>query len=469
MKKFGIIVILLLVLTAGGISAAHSVIGSNLQNITVKETTLSGDKSQADGVTLHMGFLMLQSSSTPGFEASYSVEENKVFDCGVKKTTDKEDTIPHVFLGWEYPGYERNDVSEMEDIQDVAESGEKALGIPASEVLKQIDVAENGKKTRHTFVVADYLDYLPVVLVNYDFPEDIDLEYDRTPGVDFRYPEPTMLHSSYFQVPVPNDLEAILAIAKDKYGNVQSWSVDIHTSLEIESDGILSNETIYLATSGLRRLHSNGTSSHLMDMPRETHGIHRIPLEKRNQSHWLDMDKAECVYFFDQGEQVLQMSKSTSGKELLLYTKLNDEIFLSVIEESSMECLQKLSLGKELRQFDVILEEENYQFFLDENKNFVLVDITDGRYTKKFSGTLDTYATPSAIDYNGEKLAYATCPGYDLEGNNTNPYYYTLQIYTKQGLVYSGFFEPSLTSADQRAFFVDAIDVTFDKKKSQGE
>ena len=50
MKKFGIIVILLLVLTAGGISAAHFVINGQRNDVTITETTLAGDRSQADGI-----------------------------------------------------------------------------------------------------------------------------------------------------------------------------------------------------------------------------------------------------------------------------------------------------------------------------------------------------------------------------------------------------------------------------------
>lgn len=474
MKKFGIIAIVLLAVTLGGVGAAHVVINSSLQDMTVKETTISGDKHQADGVTLHMQFRDYRSQSGMGYKVSYSVAEERIFDSGInQKENEKKIAVPHVLLGYEPPGYGTNEVMKRKDILTLAKSGEKKLGIPASEVMKQIDSAENGKKTKHDFVVADYMDYLPVVLIDLDFPESINLEYDRTPGEDYRYPESTMLHSSYFQVPVPKDLKAKLTIAKDKYGNIQSWGVDIYTNVEIESDGVLSEDTIYLATSGLSYPQRDGSSSHIMDMPAETHGIHRIPLEQRGQSHWVDMEHAECVYFLEPGEQILQMSKSSSEQELLLYTRLKGEVFLSVIDKSTMECLQKLSLGKNLGALNAIIEDENYLFFLDANNNFVVVDIVERQYVKKFGGTLDRDAIAFAVDYNGEKLAFATYSSYDMEGNLTYPYYYILQIYTEQGLVYSGFFEPSLSSAKQKVIFIntptfdeEAFDVTFVNQKN---
>ena len=466
MKKFGIIVILLLVLTAGGITAAHALINGQEHVITITETTLSGDKRAADGITVKAKYEDAWGSIN--WWTTYSTTEGQVLECKTNLHEDEEENTEkdYVYFLSEYLGY---GVDDPEDTETVAKIGEAHTGIPASEILEKINQAESGKRTQYTYQLDDYMDFFPVDLRS----SKGKIHYNTMPG-DLSY----IKDYPYFQIPVPKGLNGTLSVTKDKDGDLKKWNMYINSNQFVaEGQGVVSDGKLFLATSGIGLYGESidtdaetvDVNLHLLDNPQETHGIHVIPIRGSTQAYSIDLEDAKFVYPFEPGEEVLQLDVSPTGEHLLLYSKMDKDIYLSVIDKSSMECLQKTLLMKEGKQIYGVIHGKDFMLAIDMYRNFVLMKSSGDTYEEQFRGNLGDlpyYPNVCTADFDGERLAFAACVRYDEYGSDI-PSHYTLQVFTKDGRLYSGAYESSLTKTDKNPGIVlshtgSPIEISFD-------
>lgn len=282
----------------------------------------------------------------------------------------------------------------------------------------------------------------------------------------------------YFQIPVPKGLKGTLSVTKDKDGDLKKWNMYINSNQFVaEGQGVVSDGKLFLATSGIGLYGESidtdaetvDVNLHLLDNPQETHGIHVIPIRGSTQAYSIDLEDAKFVYPFEPGEEVLQLDVSPTGEHLLLYSKMDKDIYLSVIDKSSMECLQKTLLMKEGKQIYGVIHGKDFMLAIDMYRNFVLMKSSGDTYEEQFRGNLGDlpyYPNVCTADFDGERLAFAACVRYDEYGSDI-PSHYTLQVFTKDGRLYSGAYESSLTKTDKNPGIVlshtgSPIEISFD-------
>lgn len=448
MKKFGIIVILLLVIAAGGIGAAHFVIDRQQHDVTIAETTLSGDKREADGVFVKTKYE--DAMNTVNWWTTYSMTEDKVVECEMDMENNEwTEDEPGVSLQIDFPDYS-NTGYEGNSFIEAADEITEHYGIPKDVLLEARSSAENGKMTTTTYALTDYLDYMTITFSIWNLP----LNYAFSDLVD---EDENALDYSYFKMPIPKGAKANLKITKNTAGEITFWHFNLENPYYCtEADGVLDETSLYLATSGFG-MPGDTAIKHIVDMPDETRGIHHIPLTLDNRTYYPDLQKAKLVYALEPEEAVLRLKKGITADTLLLYTEKQNALWLSIINKETMECRQKMKLMEKTSKIFDIYQDDHYILTLADNGDFVLLDMATETYQIKLRGnvvkdfpseleSLETAyydSTACAVDYDGQRLAFAF---FLLDDEGYTQPIYILQVFDKSGLTYMGRFESSLTN-----------------------
>ncbi|MBR4020375.1 MAG: hypothetical protein IKI99_03600, partial [Firmicutes bacterium] len=401
MKKTIFVMLALVIVAACGVGVAYDHMSGLWKNIKMTETTIFGDRQMADGLQVTSSYLV--DYDIPNWKVTYDFGSKKVI--GWNKA-EKEITINRddadIFLCPVEVWYESAEPG-IDALAQRVEAIETQTGISKNDILAAAETAEKGKRTKEIFYFKDYMERLPVMLILSGIDLHLDVKVNRTK----------------MDIPVPEGAKLVLEIKKNEKGDVTWWELysDFET-LYIESDGAFDEEWLYLAVTGIGvEVYGEEEkliyTKHLYNAGVETHGVHKMPFNYGEQNAWANLDQAELVYPLEAGEQVMHLAKSHDEKNLLLFTKIDGNLYLSVIEKATMNCSQKMLLIRDAGEFFEVMQKENFFLYLDDRKQFAVIDTSAEIYRLHFTGTLemplDDIDELDAV-FNGDRFAIAYYP-----------------------------------------------------------
>ena len=440
MKKYGIILILLVAVTFSGLVAAHFVINELNDDVTVTETVLMGDRNAALGSkiavevqsTEHTLYWKVRSELTEG-----GLKTETAFSTGnIKGTVPPTKPV--------YAGKRLNLECDFPSGGSGASNGinleyeAKDLNIPLEMAMAAAEATAAGESKTTRLYLKDYAKNVPVVL-----------NYDSTMNRIYNS-NGTYVDYSYFQIPAPDSLYYNIEIEKTPSGVVEmlgAFPLGNDLSYYVDSDGVIVGDVLYMAVSSLSA-GKDAPEQIVSNIKSEQRGIHAIPLKKNGEIQYIDLDHAKTVFHLEEAERVIRMIYREKENEFHLYTEEDGKLWFSVIDKKTMERTKKFALMKKEHALLHVYYGENYSLILDGEGNFVLTS----NYENLISGNMQTLdlmyfyvslmETESlSFDYDGNRLAVAAVqlPSDEIRSSSC-----LLQIFDSSGLQYAGLYENSL-------------------------
>jgi len=439
MKKTIFVMLALVIVAAGGIGVAYNHMSGLWKNIKMTEVNISGDRQIADGLQATSSYLV--DYGMQDWKVTYDFTSEKVISWSQEEeehivNRDKADIFLNPADEWRQSA--QYGVDSL--AKHVAET-ETWTGILADDLLAAVEKAEKGKRTKDIFYFKDYMERLPAMLIMSGTDLSLDMKTNRTK----------------LDIPVPKGAKLVLEIKKDENGEVAWWK--IYTDFEplyIESDGTFDEEWLYLAVTGIGIEKYDEEedkviyTEHVLDAGATSHGIHKMPFTYGGHQAWADLDQAELVHPLEAGEQVMHLAKGQDGKNLLLFTRMDGDLYLSVIEKETMNCRRKTLLMKDSGEFFGVLQKDNFFLYLDDRQQFSVIDTSVDNYRVHLTGTLDFCLDDMReLDaaFDGERFAVAYYPKYAVDGDYAEPVY-QIFVYDETELRYHGEVFCSLAESD---------------------
>jgi len=461
MKKFGIIVILLLVLTAGGIGAAHFVVGQLADDVTVTETVLAGDKTAAEGVAVTTKTEYREQSLH--WETTHTIGKTNTTDCQFRMAKNGEyaQTSAHCSFGL---GLHEDFVWEKEYGNHWNSTFQKLPFEMIQNVIDSISAVESCTKV---VSLNDYVDYYPVEMY---------LETEYGDGCDYKgY---TCLGADrYFQIPVPDEEQRKIYAKKDTAGNLEKLETESINFIDLTTSAIIHEDYAYIAISNMYYYPQLDEEFFIkpLTMPDRVYGIHRVPLTSEYDdasNGTADFTKAERILPLNPGQNVFEIVVSPDGKDLLLFSEENKKFYLLVFDLVSCELKQKLYLmdkdGIQTPNIDIYFTTYDSEVLVDGDyvvaklgrADLCVVKKEKNTYQLKVADTLSLgkpvlnkfSAEYADVLCDGDKfyLACMSPKGGDDEAWCGASYY--LLTFDGSELAYAGFYENSI---DYAAEFAD--------------
>ena len=443
-------VVLLCLLSAGVILYAHGQLTARGEDVSVTETTLFGDKREAEGIALETKICSsgrVSGSKLINWDVSSHLSGGSLktdIRCFLDDTEFSDNDASGIQLREAlYLSYGASDL--------LLEYADNQINFPRKIFDAVAGKTKAGKKHTEKVRLSDYLSCYPVKM-------DIGSE---VPYGTSCLPDGSLVdYGSYFGIPIDDDIRLKVTVSKNAQGTPTDFSAEpvgeTYLSLESASAACRDADCIYTALTGY---YLGGT---LKEIPEEKCGIHRIPLKSYKTTElnsfdyvYADMENAQLVYPLESKQDIVKLEIDGSGKNLLLFTWEHGDIFLSVIDISTMICRQKLLVmsdisptGEALPDFQV-RQFQNSLLLLNESREFsyLLIDSsvyrleTQGRLSQIFPKYFTAWNLSHA--YDGERFAIAFQEGIEFH----HSYSAYLMVYRKSELVYAGCFENSLEQA----------------------
>lgn len=436
MKKSLILITCLLVLSAGVFSFAFCWVSEGEEAISVEETVLYGDRNAAEGITvtnqIHCGFHMFWDTEyTVGRELSVKTSYR------YSQPEQRENEIrPSDMQLYTYNNYAMSGTINLSD--------QKSYELP---LLVAADVANrtsSGETHEELLSLADYYQFYPVSMDLY-----------LSEGRKVLYNEQTDM-ANYFKIPVSQDHKVRVSVTKDKNGSVSY----VEQRSEKGDISISAGSAVITASGGYCAVSVTNDNGNEIRLPENLSGIHFLPFSETKGGLEPSLKEMHRVYPLDENVQVLRLTKDPIEERLLLFTKENEAILLSVIDMSTMKLIQKTELGKDAAELE-LWDVKQYASFLVpvfSDYHFTLLSRdSDGLFQMEFIGNLGQHRSiaekfqlqDAVMDYDGSRLAVAVYQPYTSHKQSNGEYQYFsshstyLMVFGREGLTYAGKYDQS--------------------------
>jgi hypothetical protein len=436
MKKSLILIICLFVLSAGIFYFAFSWVSEGKEAISVEETVLYGDRNAAEGITvrnqIHCGFHMF-------WDTEYTVDRELAVKTHYRysQIEQREDEIrPSDMQIYTYINYAMSGTIDLSD--------QKSYELP---LLAAADVAKrtpSGETHEELLSLADYYQFYPVSMDLY-----------LSEGRKILYNEQKDM-ADYFKIPVSQDHKVRVSVTKDKNGSVSY----IEQNSEKGDINISAGSAVVAAGGGYCAVSVTNDIGNQVRLPENLSGIHFLPFSETKDGLEPSFQEMRRVYLLSENVRVLRLMKDPEEERLLLFTKENDTILLSVIDMNTMELIQKTELGKDAAELE-LWDVKKYDSFLVpvfSDYHFTLLSRdSDGLFRMEFAGNLgqdkaiaEKFQLQDAVmDYDGARLAVAVYQPYTSFRQSSGEYQYFsshstyLMVFDREGLLYAGKYDQS--------------------------
>ncbi|MDF3001071.1 MAG: hypothetical protein K0Q48_1190 [Bacillota bacterium] len=436
MKKSMILSIVLLALSTGIFHYAFGFVSEGKDAISVKETVLYGDRCAAEGVTVmnqtHYGYHMFW-NTTYRMGSDLSVES----DYRYSQAQEREDEV-------------RPSELQLYTNINFAMSGDIDLSKDDWDDLPRqaaVDVAKrtpNGETYEEELFLADYYRFYPVTLEVY-LSEGRNTLYSAQHDM-----------ADYFKIPVPQDHKVRVAITKGNNG-----AVNYVEQSSIKGDFRISAGSAAVTESGgYFAISVSGENDEQITLPAGISGIYFLPFTETKEGIESSLENLHRGYPLKETEQVLNLIKDPKEERLLLFTRENKAVMLSVIDMETMELIQKSKLGEAEEDLGLwnVKEYDSFLVVTLSDYHFLLLQRgSDGLFALKFAGNFNQYGKigeklqldTAAMDFDGSHLAVAAYQPYTSSRQGSGEYQYFashstyLMIYDKDGLVFAGQYDQS--------------------------
>ena len=436
MRKSLILTICLAVLSAAVFYSVQELVSREKEAVTVDETVLYGDRKAAEGITvtnrIHCDYHMF-------WDTAYTVGK------ALSVTTDYQ------YSQAEQHG-EQTRPSDMQIYSNLNFGMSGTIDFDRQEEndmpLKAVrDVAKRtpaGKTREEDVYLKEYYRFYPLTM-------DISISGHRVKDFNTE-----LSLSDYFRIPVLPTHKVRVSVTKDRNGQIVS--VD---QSSIEGDMNIYAASVMTTSGGYCALTAYKENDKTAALPEDCSGIHFLLLIEKDGELEPSIETMRLVYPIDpESTRVLWLLEDPEGKRLLLFTKENNKVLLSVIDRNTMSLQQKTLLAEDAEDLE-ILEVKQYKTFMvpifSDSSFLLFEENSDEDFQIRFSGSLAEYEgmddSPQiynmAMDYDGSRLAIAAYqPDLVKKQMNGEYQYYTsvstyLMVYDQDGLAYAGKYDQS--------------------------
>ena len=470
MRKATILMALVLLLSVCGVGVLAADVFEECDQVMLKERVIYGDRTKADGLSVQINShyrSRLHWSTSLQIDDETECKTDYSFSAKQRRTTRPV----------EYDGLNMSN-HVMESISFQADEPQDGLWGAYKELF---DKTEPGQEGEVDVRLKDYMSHYPIS-IDLDFPnvrfststrdglEKLD-ELDAPPGSEVYAIQRLR---DYFKIPVLEDEHLNIHVRKREDGTQSNWgggTSQYGDGYQMWDYSVLTDDACYFT---IETLTNHGKTVDTSELP-DGYGIYRLPYhmeynEGQKEVTVIDADNLEMVYPLVPGIDIAYLSLNTAQTCLYLHTVEDGTYFITVIDLSSMEQMQKL----ELIHFD----DEPYWTIVDQD-DFIVIEfnntlelaviskIESGELTLEYicpmrpEGVDTFFLYNTAVDFDGERLVMAQ--QLEIEFSNEPDYRdrtscgLQVMVYEKDGLAFMGEYTSSLDTGEDwtdHAFYV---------------
>lgn len=436
MRKALFVTILLLLLSAAGMSAAAVYVNLASDDVVLTEEILRGDAAAAEGLEITLDTsLKHQLFWNTVLRTGTAPESSTDYEFTVKKTYSQNDVVNGSFELYSDFSFEFMFADEVE--------GKSGLESVCNE-LYALSEASGGLEYSKEVYVKDYYDYYPIQLFfTSPYSNKIWNYYYDTDDADYK------IIQDFFRIPVLEDEQVSVSVSAS--GSSASYglgSVDDGDSFNLYSYSAVTEKACYFTFDP----HSSQGKTVDLSLIPGGYGIYRIGydlelLSADGRSIPFDASSLEMVYPLDTSVDVFDMRIDIENEKLLLFTMENERFILTVIELDTMETLQKVECCDSLcSSCYIYYYADDYLVFRQTRQSgdgtyeayiSLIAKTDDGSYELRFNipmeseNELGNYRTSEVeADYDGERLALVYPSYQNCE--------FLIAVYDADGLGYLG-------------------------------
>ena len=453
MRKSLIITILLLIVCIWGVTSAHVAVNAKKDAVTLDETVLFGDKSEVENLIVNTN---IHCNNRLFWDTEYIVGELPQIrtDFHFYQSERHSRSSEREYYGVQLDIHTNFGISssrgiELEDFRQIENFGgmEKILKDVANRTLA-------GSTNTENVLLSDYYDFYPL-LVTLDIPAYWEEDIDGTLSVQQASIDPDSFISrkiaDYFRIPVIENHRLEISITKNDIGDITNLNV---RTLDDNGPSIWTNSVI--TENACYFIFNNRTwKDEIMDTSYIPggYGVYCLPFtyDPEKDQNFVSADTLSTVYALDEETEIVSITKSEDGNKLLLITREKGAYWLTVLDASSAEELQKIHVTDCIEE-DYIWNTFYYDNFLvvcSAGYRFSVIEVNEtGEYERVFTGdelVAQDLGMPTSYNsvmcWDGEKLAVAT---YKSDAFRDISCGFWLSVYDETGPLYIGRYDSSL-------------------------
>lgn len=457
MRKALAILLVLIILSASGIIAAHAVVNEQRDQVVISENAIYGDKAAAYGLTV------TNNSSWDNrlhWNTTYTIDEENSCNTGFRFTQlrEYERSVHYTPEGLSFGMYVGSGMGSSHEItrEDISHMcyGYEDL------CLDVMERAPAGEEYTEIVRVSDYLETFPLQ-VYMDLPNLFALRYDEYRDMTFAenligqdFIEINEAFTDYFSFPVKKTDLLEVRVYKTEKGYVNDLNVStLEYTMEYRVLSAVTDDAAYFVFDCGNDIDFSNAKAGC--------GIYCLPFGKTFEHNnavypTIDLEGLDMVYPLDTSVRVEDIFYDETYNRLILITSENGTVSLISINPDTMETLQTLDIatceseeGTEC-VWRMEIAEDFIFMYLSNDCIAVVAQQESGEYSLGFVAPFNPtenvelfwYKSSSAMAYDGDRLAV----GWNDELEDT--YYescgFCLAVYDKTGLLYYGEYDSSL-------------------------
>lgn len=437
------------------LAAAASGVNAASEQVSLAESTVSGDAVYAEGfhlsLTAEVQYTLFWEidcafGAEPETKAEFTFARSDDDRMGFLET-DEETFWMDLNIPLEIYYYGYYALGE-ENAYEIPEE------FPAELVLAAAESTAAGETFSETVRLRDYYTYFP-------FYTSVTLYED---GVEAQGYDRGEFFADYFRIPVPEDYLIDVSLTKDSEGYITEIEMAPHDGEELpvciyDSMGDVCYFTFFGASD---------TDTYDFSNTEGGFGIYCLPYGVSEDGTTEEMTTLHTLCSLDPSAEVLSLEANEEQDALLLFTEEDDAVTVTVIDPESGETLQKLTAGSaDLRKTGFSLwntADGGYVFQTKSGLTWVGYSEEEEVYTSLFcpltADAQDVYLDEADdLDFicTGERLAYA----YTDYGEISTAFH--LLVLDESGILYEGEYSSNLDAAQARkeSMACDVVSLSF--------
>jgi len=476
MRKALAILIVLVILCTSGIIAAHAVVNTQRDQVTINENVIYGDKLAADGLNI---IRKADWDSRLHWQTDYNISSENSYCTDFHFTQNREyerirsEPTGSISLGLTVgSGMGSSHEITREDITNLAAGYEELC-------LDVMEAAPAGEEYSDIVQVSDYFDFFPLQ-VYLDFPNVYRLE-SRSPERYYVRPidgedctEVNEALNKYFKFPVSDEDLVMVELYKNDNGEVTELNI---STLEWATEFWV----LYAVTpSGAYFAFDCGDDIDFTNIKGGC-GIYCLPFnasfEYGGETYpTVNTEELGMVYSLDENTRIENMFYEEEQNRLVLITVENNMLMFTTIDLATMEMLQRIEIcecEEDRGVWRTSRDEDFITLYLGSDRIVVLEMLDNGEYSLEFvvnvrpegQDELFWYNSNSTKAYDGERLAM--CWSRDIEEAPYSDCGFYVAIYDKTGLLYFGEYLSGLMTgrnANDYGYYCNPIDISLNWK-----
>ena len=414
MRRDFAIMLALLIAAVGVVPWAHGTVNEAKDQVEIRETILYGDSFWAEG--LEVGFnskfkdqIFWDTTFWPGtdkkaetkFSYYHPMMENTPDDQAEQKVVTVKLHIPSD----EFQMYDTSFayIQELEGTNE--KDGNYYYNLMYRPVVDLRDRMEEKETRTEVVSLSQYYDYYPMALTF-----DVPMRYIKTQGSIFDTLD------DIFRIPIPEDHKMRVTVERGWSGGKKDSAEGERVSkgsspiYRLEYNYVLTEDSFYFLICN----QVDGEKTLDFSQFRDGYGIYRVPLEQTGTMTWLPLEQLELCYSIDEtAVTVYSFQWNEEREELLLLTEEAGSMWLTIIDERTLDTIQKIELVSWVYPLDLFYYPDFLAIKTIEQQILIVAAEEDGWKLQCVIPTDELSMSISTIEgtelaWDGKRLAIAT-------------------------------------------------------------